>query len=78
MKTSRENCYLSRFLILNQNLFLRLLHAPLAFHLNDLVLLPSSHKISCEMKEVTLNHLNEMLEEHAATGEIGFDLRLKI
>ena len=30
------------------------------------------------MKEETLNHLNEMLEEHAATGEIGFDLRLKI
>ena len=45
---------------------------------NVLVHVDMSTRRSCEMKEATLNHLNEMLEEHAATGEIGFDLRLKI
>ena len=45
---------------------------------NVLVHVDTSTRRSCEMKEETLNHLNEMLEEHAATGEIGFDLRLKI
>ena len=33
---------------------------------------------SCEMKEATINHLNGMLKEHAATGDIDFELRLKI
>ena len=45
---------------------------------NVLVHVDMSTRKSCEMKQETLNHLNEMLEEHAATGEIGFDLRLKI
>jgi hypothetical protein len=30
------------------------------------------------MKEETISHLNGMLKEHAATGDIDFELRLKI
>ena len=33
---------------------------------------------SCEMNEETIAHLNGMLEDHASTGDLDFDLRLKI
>jgi hypothetical protein len=33
---------------------------------------------SCEMNEETIKHLNDMLQDHASTGDIDFELRLKI
>jgi acyl-CoA thioesterase FadM len=45
---------------------------------NVLVHVDMNTRRSCEMKEETINHLNGMLKEHAATGDIDFELRLKI
>ena len=45
---------------------------------NVLVHVDMNTRRSCEMKEATINHLNGMLKEHAATGDIDFELRLKI
>tara|TARA_B100001057_G_scaffold457096_1_gene505122 strand:- start:4448 stop:4921 length:474 start_codon:yes stop_codon:yes gene_type:complete len=49
-----------------------------AFTENVLVHVDMSTRKSCEMHEGTINHINEMLVEHNSTGEVGFDLRLKI
>ena len=45
---------------------------------NILVHVDMNTRRSCEMKEETISHLNGMLKEHAATGDIDFELRLKI
>ena len=45
---------------------------------NVLVHVDMNTRRSCEMKEETISHLNGMLKEHAATGDIDFELRLKI
>ena len=45
---------------------------------NVLVHVDMNTRRSCEMKEETINHLNRMLKEHSATGDIDFELRLKI
>ena len=45
---------------------------------NVLVHVDMNTRRSCEMKEETINHLNGMLKENAATGYIDFELRLKI
>ena len=45
---------------------------------NVLVHVDMNTRRSCEMNEETISHLNGMLKEHAATGDIDFELRLKI
>ena len=45
---------------------------------NVLVHVDMNTRRSCEMSEETISHLNGMLKEHAATGDIDFELRLKI
>jgi len=37
-----------------------------------------STRKSCEMNDETIKHLNEMLRDHDSTGDIDFELRLKI
>ena len=45
---------------------------------NVLIHVDMNTRKSCEMNEETIAHLNEMLEDHASTGDLDFDLRLKI
>ena len=45
---------------------------------NILVNVDMSTRRSCEMKDEMIQHLNGMLDEHTATGDVGFELRLKI
>ena len=45
---------------------------------NVLIHVDMNTRKSCEMNEETIAHLNEMLADHALTGDLDFDLRLKI
>ena len=45
---------------------------------NILVNVDMSTRRSCEMKDEMIHHLNGVLDEHTATGDVGFELRLKI
>ena len=45
---------------------------------NILVNVYMSTRRSVEMKEEMIEQLNGMLDEHSATGEVDFELRLKI
>ena len=45
---------------------------------NVLVHVDMNTRRSCEMNDETIQHLNEMLNDHTSTGAVDFDLRLKI
>ena len=45
---------------------------------NVLIHVDMNTRRSCEMNSSTIAHLNEMVANHSATGEVDFDLRLKI
>ncbi|MDC0577534.1 thioesterase [Gammaproteobacteria bacterium] len=45
---------------------------------NVLIHVDMNTRKSCEMNEETIAHLNGMLADHALTGDLDFDLRLKI
>ena len=45
---------------------------------NVLIHVDMNTRKSCEMSDSTIDHLKEMVAVHSATGEIDFELRLKI
>ena len=45
---------------------------------NVLVHVDMKTRKSCEMNDETIQHLNDMLDDHLSTGDIDFDLRLEI
>jgi carnitine 3-dehydrogenase len=45
---------------------------------NVLIHVDMNTRKSCEMSDSTIDHLKDMVAVHSATGEIDFDLRLKI
>ena len=45
---------------------------------NVLIHVDMNTRRSCEMNSSMIAHLNEMVANHSATGEVDFDLRLKI
>ena len=45
---------------------------------NVLIHVDMNTRKSCEMSDSTIDHLKDMVAVHSATGEIDFELRLKI